>query len=181
MEGLALGALIAIRFRRGPWEISKRRLTLLTFLLLAAAVAGSAWSNPSRLAEELTSPFNRTVGYSLSSIACACLLLWLIHFRGSKLTWLLRISPVQYLGKISYGVYLLHIPVWAAVQFAWKFLGVSAPYDDSLLGFVVVTSLSIACASATWYLMEKPLLNLKDRLAPTVPAKPAVMKAPVAA
>ena len=164
MEGLALGVLIAIRFRRGPWQVAKGRLTALTVVLLAATVIGSAWSNASKSPEEWATPFNRTVGYSLSSVACACLLLWLIHFRGSKWTRLLRIRPVQFLGKISYGIYLFHMPVWTAGYAVCHALGWSLLYE-SFPGVAAVTALSILCASASWYLLERPLLRLKDRWA----------------
>jgi peptidoglycan/LPS O-acetylase OafA/YrhL len=170
MEGLALGALVAIRFRTRRWEVTtsrKARLTTLTLLLLAATCVGSVWSNPSRLDEEAASPFNRTVGYFLSSTACCCLLVWLIHFRGSRFTRWLRLRPVQYVGKISYGIYLLHMPVRTVVEFVWHALGWNLP-SDALLKFGAVFVLSIASASVSWYFLERPLLRLKDRWAPVV-------------
>ena len=54
------------------------------------------------------STFNRLAGYSLSSWACACLVLWLIAFRGSAYTRYLRGALVGYVTTLSYGIYLLH-------------------------------------------------------------------------
>lgn len=175
MEGLALGALIAIRFRKGPWGIRKGRLTALTIALLAATWVCSSLSNTLRSLDEWTTPFNRTVGYWLSSVACACLLLWLIQFRGSGLTGWLRWRPMQYLGKISYGTYLLHLPVAAAVSFVWRILGWRSP-GDSFLWLATAMALSIACASASWHLLERPVLRLRDRLAPVVRTQPGLEK-----
>jgi peptidoglycan/LPS O-acetylase OafA/YrhL len=153
-EGLALGALIAVRFRMGPWEIDKRRLTRLAFPLLAfalgaAALGGFTWR----------SPFNRTLGYFVSSVACGGLLLWLVRFRRSRATGWLRSAPFQYVGKISYGAYVLHVPVHQAVRAVFH-------TPDNLLMVPVYVALSIGAAAVSWQLLEGPLLNMKDRLAP---------------
>src|SRR5215831_19258156 len=123
MGGLALGGLIALRLRSGPWRIDERRLTLFVVGSLALTCALSRWSNPTRIAEELTTPFNRTIGYSLSSVACAGLVLWLVRFRGSAATAWLRVPPMRYLGRISYGVYLLHIPARETIYFLGHRIG----------------------------------------------------------
>ena len=170
MEGLALGALMAIRFRSGPWALDKRRLSALAIVLLTATCVASAWSNPLRAEEEFASPFNRTVGFSLSSAACAALVLWLIRFRGSRWTEWLRWSPVQYVGRISYGIYLLHMPVREVVYVVLPSVGWSLPRESFAMVAVVIIA-SLACASLSWWLLERPLLSLKDRLAPAGPAE----------
>jgi peptidoglycan/LPS O-acetylase OafA/YrhL len=160
MEGLAWGALIALRFRRGPWRIGKVRLAAFAFVLLAATCALSFWSNPSRLAEEHSSPFNRTFGYSLSSLGCAALVLWLIRFRGSRWTGWLRMSPFLYLGKISYGVYLLHIPVREVIHFTVHHALGDVVARDSAVMFFVLVAASIGSAALSWHVFERPLLAL---------------------
>ena len=163
MEGLALGALIAIRFRNGPWELSKPALTVVTIGLTVLTCLGSVMSKPS-LDPNLTS-FNRVVGYSLSSWACACIVVWLIAFRGSRFTRVLRSAVIGYLATISYGVYLLHPLVIRFVR-SWGRIGVDLPYR-SFRHCVVVVSLSIIAASLSWYGFERPIARLKDRLVPS--------------
>ncbi len=68
-------------------------------------------------------------------------------------------APLVYLGKISYGLYLYHLltfePYAALVRgLPW----VASIHDLALL------LLTIAMASASWFLMELPLNRLKDRL-----------------
>jgi peptidoglycan/LPS O-acetylase OafA/YrhL len=74
---------------------------------------------------------------------------------------LLDWKPMQYLGKISYGMYVFHYPVvWFAARLSD--LGLSEPATKVLTALIAfVVTLLIASASYHW--LEKPVLNLKDR------------------
>ncbi|MHB1785044.1 MAG: acyltransferase family protein [Acidimicrobiales bacterium] len=75
----------------------------------------------------------------------------------------LRFWPVASVGVISYGVYLWH-QEWLTEYFKWEHLKL---FQVSFPGLVLaVLSLSIASASASYFLAEKPILRLKDRLRP---------------
>jgi peptidoglycan/LPS O-acetylase OafA/YrhL len=160
MEGLALGALIAIRFRMGPWDLSKRKLTVMAAALVAITCLCGAWSGYDHY-----SPFNRTIGLLISPIACAYVVLWLIRFRGSRLTACLRIAPLQHLSRISYGAYLFHSPIAAVLVPISAALGVGA-LGYGYLKVVTVFILTVILASLSWQFFESPLLHLKDRLYP---------------
>jgi len=82
-------------------------------------------------------------------------------------------SIVQYLSKISYGIYLYHL---ISALFFWKLFDLiqramtHAGYDLSALGkfisspyisFWIYFAISIACASISWFCLEKPFNNLK--------------------
>jgi peptidoglycan/LPS O-acetylase OafA/YrhL len=164
MEGLALGSLIAIRFRSGPWQIPKTGLAAVTIApLLVVCIATTMTLRP----EPTAGAFNlfiHLLGISLSSWGCAGLVLWLIVFRESPYTLAFRIAPVQYVAKISYGLYLLHQLVFRGLRWTGRFGIHLAPNGFPRFALLVITSL--AMASASWYLLESPLLGLKDRLAP---------------
>jgi peptidoglycan/LPS O-acetylase OafA/YrhL len=162
-EGIALGALIAMRFRSGPWEIPRKPLSILTGLLLAAACVGSVWSTWGTRNQAWGSVWDRLAGYSISSLACACLILWLICFRGSVYTRWMRIPPLRYLGRISYGVYLLHpLALWTILELSKKGLLHFQPNDWRYVVFGI--GLSLIFASASWYCFERPFLQLKERI-----------------
>jgi peptidoglycan/LPS O-acetylase OafA/YrhL len=160
MEGLALGALIAIRFRMGPWHLSKRTLTLMAIALVAITCLCGAWSG-----YDFRTPFNRTIGFLISPIACAYVVLWLIRFRGSRLTACLRIPFLRHIAKISYAAYLFHTPVAAALVPISAVLGFGA-LGRGYLRMVAVFVLTLALASLSWRFFEGPLLQLKERLVP---------------
>jgi peptidoglycan/LPS O-acetylase OafA/YrhL len=161
MDGLALGALIAVRFRMGPWELSRIKLTVMSVMLMAMTCGLGAWSG-----YDFSRPFNRTIGYLISSIACGYVVLWLIRFRGSRLTEPLRLSTVQHLSKISYAAYLFHMPIAAVLVPISAALGVGA-LGHGYLKVVTVFVLTVALASLSWRYFESPLLRLKDRMCPT--------------
>jgi peptidoglycan/LPS O-acetylase OafA/YrhL len=169
MEGLALGALIAIRFRTGPWPIRKGLLAALTVGLLLAACVGSFIANPifsPILAGQLwSSPFNLLAGISLSSFGCACLVLSLIVFRGSRSARPLRIAPIAYIAQISYGIYLLHRLAPRFLRWSGK-LGIHLKTPYGVDSFIALVVLSVAAATLSWYFFEKPFMKLKDQLAP---------------
>jgi peptidoglycan/LPS O-acetylase OafA/YrhL len=165
MEGLALGALIAVRFRSGPWALHKGLLAALAFALLTATCIASFVGKPILVDQLWSSPFNLLAGISLSSWGCASLVLLLIALRGSSYTRPLRAAPIAYLAQISYGIYLLH----RLVSRFTRWLGNSGLHlpPDGFARFLVVVGLSILLASLSWYAFERPLARLKERIAPS--------------
>jgi peptidoglycan/LPS O-acetylase OafA/YrhL len=90
---------------------------------------------------------------------------------------------VQYLSKISYGIYLYHL---IAALFFWKFFNIvqlslgrkgidlsaagklfSSPYISFWIYFVI----AIICATISWYCVEQPFNNLKKLFDYVLPKK----------
>jgi peptidoglycan/LPS O-acetylase OafA/YrhL len=162
-EGLAFGALIAIRFRSGPWKISKPLLSACTALLLGGACLGSVLSTWGTRNEGNASQWDRLAGYSISSAGCACLVLWLVCFRGSSYTAWLRTAPMRYVGKISYGIYMLHaLAAWTLWELAKK--RILHFHKDDPLFYFGGACLSVVYAAISWHFFEGPLLKVKDRI-----------------
>jgi len=85
----------------------------------------------------------------------------------------LSIRLLGWLGVISYGLYLFHIPIER------ELLRVGAPGllpGFSLIALLVMSVVvSVACAAASYYLFEKPILRFKEprRRARSLPAAPS--------
>lgn len=75
----------------------------------------------------------------------------------------LATAPMRYIGKTSYSLYLLHVPlIPACYALACNFTGVTvAPYFPVYLALLAATTL--ICASLMYYLIEKPCLGFKER------------------
>ena len=67
---------------------------------------------------------------------------------------ILRWAPLRWLGRISYGFYVIH-----AVYGPWLHATFGAPY----IRFILQLGLTIPVAAISWYLLESPLLRLKTR------------------
>lgn len=92
---------------------------------------------------------------------------------GGPMKWLLENPVSQYMGRISYGLYLYHNfvfnhyhtqPTHFTVR-AWRRITDVLPVLNSsyFFQFSFYLALTIALATLSWYLIEKPINNLKDR------------------
>jgi peptidoglycan/LPS O-acetylase OafA/YrhL len=102
------------------------------------------------------SPWMGWIGYVIVAGLAATVVLDLVASRDSFLARGLATRPMVFIGRISYGLYLLHLPVFFAVE---KVIP-QAPLVVRL-GWKVAISLTLATAS--YYLVEKRFLALKNR------------------
>lgn len=79
-------------------------------------------------------------------------------FKGYRgpIGWLLQSPPAQFVATISYGVYVYHLMAWYLVVQFYPGLFAKGP-----LTFAVLSALTIAFATASWYLLEEPVSRLK--------------------
>ena len=90
--------------------------------------------------------------------------------RDDALGRVLSSRPMVSVGRISYGVYVLHLPIaWLARrhQAALPFM------DDPVLRFVVLTAATLALAAFSWFMLETPINGLKRHF-PLRTARPGV-------
>lgn len=81
---------------------------------------------------------------------------------GAVLGW----APVRYLGRISYGMYLVHPALmWYATQWGMRYPAVRPITDGGVAFFVGITLATVAVASLSWRWIESPLNRMKDQLA----------------
>lgn len=100
------------------------------------------------------SPFVQTAGFSLAGLATA----WVI-VAAMQPGWLKRalsLRALTYTGKISYGLYLWHVPI---VMLGPKFI-------HGTLSLLLIP-LSFAVAALSHAFIEKPFLRLKARFEPS--------------
>jgi len=106
IDSLVAGSLLC-QLHRLNINISKGWATAVTFagLLTYPVVCMMAGDTSTLL------PFNISGGFTLVAIAFACLLHLALqpkHF----FAWLCEIPLLRRVGKISYGLYIIHMPVW---------------------------------------------------------------------
>jgi peptidoglycan/LPS O-acetylase OafA/YrhL len=87
--------------------------------------------------------------------------------------WILENPASQYMGRISYGVYLFHNFVYNAYHTqpthftlrAWRRITDILPVLNStyFFEFCFFLFLTVALATVSWFVIEKPINKLKDR------------------
>ena len=70
---------------------------------------------------------------------------------------------VSYLGKISYGIYLYHLFIPDFVKWSFQINGLEIPSVE--VRWIIYSLLTLLICSASWFLIEKPINQLKDRFA----------------
>jgi peptidoglycan/LPS O-acetylase OafA/YrhL len=150
LDGIALGSLLAAVLPAAS-ERSVRRVAMVVLPLSAVAVILTEW-----IFGEKTWFLYAGLALSFASLLCLSI--------NSELLQHLRF--IRYTGKISFGLYLLHVPVFDTFRdprFRSRLsLFHSSVLNDLLLVFCMTAALYLI-ASASWYFFESPILRLKRR------------------
>jgi peptidoglycan/LPS O-acetylase OafA/YrhL len=162
MDALALGGLVAALVHRQAGDPAARERLLQR--LGGASLLCLALVGVTLLVE---------VPYAVMDFACTVPMAFLVlaarhgipGMTGRALEW----SPVRYLGRISYGLYIWHIFAWVFVIAALPRLGWDQPGPVT---FLVATPVAIALGAASWHLVEQPFNRLKH-LFPYAGRRPA--------
>ena len=106
--------------------------------------------------------FNDTVpfpGYhALVPTLGTCLVLVATNKGRDPLLWLLQSTPICYVGRISYGLYLWHWPVLVALRYFSSSINLSDAPQETLPNVVIVGGLilSFVLAAASYHFIETP-------------------------
>ncbi|MHB8919767.1 MAG: acyltransferase family protein [Halothiobacillus sp.] len=127
-------------------RIRKYHGLVLGLFVLAAALT---WHLIASYASDYWHQPNMVVFWrSLVGLTAALLVLWMIVVQFPR--WLdILLTPIRYLGRISFGIYLWHYPLIILL----KAHGYSEPWRFSIL---VITG-AIALATLSYHLFERPL------------------------
>ena len=165
VDGLALGALLALAQRRGLLPALDRWVPLVVIAGAAGIIActilgGHTWWWNRRMQQ---------YGYSLIAITAGAMLVSAIN-RPADCLWprLLSAGWLRAFGKYSYGLYLIHVPVMRIIReyvfnpeeyerFAMR------PWTGQLLFYLAAAAPAFALAWLSWRLFEAPILRLKAR------------------
>ncbi len=149
LDGIALGSLLAL----GLYTICLRRIVWL-WLGISGFVVG--------IAATATIAAGTAFLDSVLALAFGSAVLAAIASTGARdpLNAVLRRGPLAFYGRISYGLYMIHIMIF--IFFGWfdlKMDPFGIPGNLAIVGFRL--AVSTACATALWYGFESQILKLK--------------------
>lgn len=150
LDGIALGSLLAVVLPAAPEKtVRKIALLVLPVSVLAVILTESVFGEKTWFL------------YSGLALAFAAMLCLSINFQPLR-----KLGFLQYTGKISYGLYLIHVPVFDILReprFRTRLSWFHSPISNDLLLLFAMVATAFLVASASWYLFESPILKLKSR------------------
>jgi peptidoglycan/LPS O-acetylase OafA/YrhL len=170
LDTIAIGCLLAVFVRSARYQAWRTTLPRVLAPVVAGSVAVGLVTQLDR-----TTWFGRTFGYDVVAIGFAALVLLVLERRDRAATAILRIAPLRYMGKLCFGLYLLHRPADTLVTA----LLARARLDEASLAWVPVKiAVALALATVSWRVIEQPFLRQKHRFtskAVRIAARPAVV------
>lgn len=159
MDGLLLGGALALlvrsRYRQRTLELAP-----YVFVLAAAIILAASIHDPNL---NWDSAFLTTIGMSIAAIGTTALVATAL-VQDSFAQKLFSFSPLRFFGTYSYGLYVYHYSLDAALterlRFWFEAHGASKPEAILLAAFPILL-LSIALAVASYQLYEKHFLRMK--------------------
>ncbi len=152
LDPIALGVLLALALKEPPALSFLKRVALLLACVFSMIGVGGII--------EVHRVAGAVIGKPLVAFASAGIL---VSFLGVR-NHVIRNPIVQYLGKISYGLYVIHFATWLCLA---HFLKESAAWYETLGGRIEIAALAlaitIAVASLSYKWLETPFLRLKER------------------
>jgi peptidoglycan/LPS O-acetylase OafA/YrhL len=150
LDGLSIGATIAVLLRDARWRLylEKRRgwFAMAIPVLALGALAEAKWQGV--LGPLLYTWFSLLYGVIL-----------LVAVLGHPLTTLLRARFLRFLGDISYGLYLLHLPVMGLITAVLWSSDLNYLEPRPIICTVLGVAASVLLALASFRLMEQPILR----------------------
>ena len=112
----------------------------------------------------------RTAGFSASALLFTGILILLIHQRRRVFLAVCRWRPLVWIGTISYGIYLVHMPMLDFVRARSRTVFRIEPgsFPEALL--ILIATVGVAWVS--WRFFESPILKLREHFT-VVPKDPA--------
>jgi peptidoglycan/LPS O-acetylase OafA/YrhL len=159
IDGLCVGSLIAV-WRTSPAQaVSKKLLRLgITFLSLhIAALLLSKTIFPNI-------PHFTIFGYSTIAVSFGFLLNILIEKRNRLTKFLFESKSIKGLGKISYGVYIYHWPIFVLFNIFVADRIAKVGMIENIINSVAATTLAILISLISYNFFEKKILALREIL-----------------
>jgi peptidoglycan/LPS O-acetylase OafA/YrhL len=155
LDTIAIGCLLAVLVRCARYPAWRAALPRVLVPVIAVAAAVLTVTELDR-----TSWFGRTLGYDVVAIGFAALVLLVLAWRDRPITAPLRWPPLRYLGKLCFGLYLLHRPADTIVTALVE----RAELDGASLAWLPVkVAVAVGLATLSWRLLERRFLRLKQR------------------
>ena len=173
-DGFLMGGLVALWLRGDPSRRIQAKAGVMAAcgLLFYAALLFLLHKQPGIIGGQnvfdYTSGFQGTIGLPLANLVSALILIAVVQ-KGSVAFRLMNPRALRSVGRISYGIYLLHPMVLWLTEGAWRrvYRLFHATRFFGTTHAIAAAGLTLVIAYASFYGFERPFLKLKDRFSPS--------------
>lgn len=161
-DPILMGSLAYLLQRHKPAEevLTGRAMVFLASAVLASPLIIAELLSHDILGAQLSawSDFGRSESYRFfAQPALAILVIGAFKGYRGAVGRVLESPPSRYLAKISYGVYVYHLLAWHIIVQNYPALFAKGPITFLVMGVITMTF-----ATLSWYLVEKPIGELKQ-------------------
>jgi peptidoglycan/LPS O-acetylase OafA/YrhL len=165
LDGLALGAVIAIAVRKRGW--GRQQMSGLALLLIMAAIVITAVGYPFGILTRRTA-IGDALQYVSWNFALASLLVTGVLIGSGRWKRVAAPSFMIFFGGISYGLYLYHLLAffaygWVAKRTNFVYRLNLSLWQEAWTRFAIAGTVAIAAAYLSRRYFEEPFLRLKGR------------------
>jgi peptidoglycan/LPS O-acetylase OafA/YrhL len=150
-QALLIGCALAAAVMVGVWPTRARTQRIVRALAwISAAFVVVLWV----VMDGIGDRFLYRGGFTIEELAVALIV---VHVLVAPAGWMARglaVGPLRWIGRLSYGLYLWHWPVFLVVA-GWGYA--------FWTGAAVKLGLTFVLAVASFYLVERPILSLRRR------------------
>lgn len=167
---LAIGSFLALNIKRG--EGASSWLIILGLVLLVAPPGLGILFPALRAWQPFDAPNHIDILYA------AMVIYGVVLNQKSAIVKLLDFTPLRLLGRVSYAFYLWHYAVEAKGLTPALLTVIPSPDLVHIIVVLIDFTATLALATASWWLLEAPMLRARDRLfRPTAQPVPATSAA----
>jgi peptidoglycan/LPS O-acetylase OafA/YrhL len=158
LDALAMGALIALGLHQKTSIAASSAQRLMWLAGVLTTLAGLLWLTGQT---SFHKPFFNLAGLTVVDGAAALIVLAAVIRPVGLLGSLLHAKAIVGLGRISYGVYIIHYPVLLLTERCLSMPPGLGGWLGPLLHAVVSIGVTLLLAGVSWRFLEQPVLQLK--------------------
>ena len=163
IDGICIGCMLALLMKVSPGFLKK--YTTIIVLLMASVNFGFYFINNQRSS---SLPYLAFVGYTTFAVLFGILVYEAAIGESKMIRILFNNKILKSLGKISYGLYVYHWPLYILLFSFFRDLFIknisSLSYRTAEIGSgIIVTAAAILLSLLSYHYFEKPFLKLKNR------------------
>jgi peptidoglycan/LPS O-acetylase OafA/YrhL len=160
MDSLLMGCLTAVHLKQGK-NISSLAIKLISsgfigLIICSLIVFGNLRQD---------NPLFPTVGYTLTAAFFACLVYALLRKENQLVNWIKYLASLRFMGKISYGMYVYHIPIYLLLSTQLtkisEHYSLGFPLNNGWFISALSVVLTLIASTISFYGLEQPILRLK--------------------